>query len=244
MTTSPQPDRVTAIYDAIDAFQRQHRTVGGLQHAQIRALLAEHLDRALPSAPVTATAPPDDRAALRDRIAEVLWPLTDWDGDQLNAEAAADAVLAVLPAPADRAAVLREAADELPDADLPFVSPMGRRQVAEWLRHRAEEISPMTIGDAQSMLRRMADEARQDGEAHPAEHTWAAELYDPVAEEWVPGIRYSVRERAVNHLEHAAKIGPKWKDGAPTQRRLVRATTTYTVEQPTAGARQDGAQQP
>ncbi|MGW0012551.1 hypothetical protein ACWDVX_22750 [Streptomyces tendae] len=39
-----------------------------------------------------------DQTALRDRIARVLWPLTDWDGDELNAERAADAVLAVLPA--------------------------------------------------------------------------------------------------------------------------------------------------
>jgi hypothetical protein len=46
---SSGPDRVTAIYDAIDAFQRQHRTGGGLQHAQIRALLAEHLNAALPT---------------------------------------------------------------------------------------------------------------------------------------------------------------------------------------------------
>ncbi|MEU0207391.1 hypothetical protein [Streptomyces canus] len=50
MTTSPPPDRVTTIYDALDAFQREYRTIGGLQHAQIRALLAEHLDRALPAA--------------------------------------------------------------------------------------------------------------------------------------------------------------------------------------------------
>jgi hypothetical protein len=79
---------------------------------------------------------------LRDRIAAVLWPLTDWDGDELNAVAAADAVMPVVtdrlrrnwgemrdrvaeletetqrlvdaapPAPADRAAVLREVAEE------------------------------------------------------------------------------------------------------------------------------------
>ncbi|WP_405718096.1 hypothetical protein [Streptomyces sp. NBC_00046] len=67
-------------------------------------------------------------------------------------------------------------------------------------------------------------------EAHPAEHTWAAELHDPLADEWVPGTRYVLRERAVNHLKHATSIGPTWKDGTPTQRRLVRATTTYTVE--------------
>ncbi|MFH9812536.1 hypothetical protein ACH4NO_18310 [Streptomyces olivaceus] len=59
--TSPAPDRVTALYDAIDAFQRQHRTVGGLAHAQIRALLAEHLDAALPV--------PVDPAGLRETLA-------------------------------------------------------------------------------------------------------------------------------------------------------------------------------
>lgn len=43
----------------------------------------------------------------------------------------------------DRAAVhaeaLGKAADALPDADLPFVSPMGRRQTADWLRRLAVE---------------------------------------------------------------------------------------------------------
>ncbi|MFE4915853.1 hypothetical protein ACFRCX_30580 [Streptomyces sp. NPDC056652] len=54
-------NRVTAIYDAIDAFQRQHRTGGGLGHAQIRALLAEYLDRALPA---TATVLPEPVAEV------------------------------------------------------------------------------------------------------------------------------------------------------------------------------------
>jgi hypothetical protein len=70
---------------------------------------------------------PSHRAGLRDHIAGVLWPLTDWDGDELNAERAADAVLAVLyrewpwlraeaedaAPPADKATVYREAADAL-----------------------------------------------------------------------------------------------------------------------------------
>lgn len=73
-------------------------------------------------------------------------------------------------------------------------------------------------------------------EAHAPEHTWAAELYDPLADEWVPGTRYPVRERAVNHLAHARTVGPTWKDGSPTRRRLVRATTTYTVEPETEPA--------
>ncbi|MFF9002646.1 hypothetical protein ACF1GW_35515 [Streptomyces achromogenes] len=91
--------------------------------------------------------------------------------------------------------------------------------------------------DAHHDYRAQQDPTQDGEEAHPAEHTWAAELYDPVAEEWVPGTRYAVRDRAVNHLEHARAIGPAWKDGTPTQRRLVRATTTYTVEDPAAGAR-------
>ncbi|WP_330236126.1 hypothetical protein [Streptomyces sp. NBC_00566] len=55
--------------------------------------------------------PETTETTLRDRIAEALWPLTDWDGDYLNAERAADAVLAVLPAPVDQAAVMGEAAE-------------------------------------------------------------------------------------------------------------------------------------
>jgi hypothetical protein len=84
-------------------------------------------------------------------------------------------------------------------------------------------------------LRRMADEA------HPAEHTWAAELHDPTADEWVPGTRYITRDRAVNALAHAKRLGSVWKDGTPVERRLVRATTTYTVETaPAVVAQPDG----
>jgi hypothetical protein len=115
MTDQPTADRVTALYDAIDAFQRQHRTTGGLQHAQIRALLAEHLDAALPAAPAVApTAPP--AADLRNRIAEALMSWAERnnapqyatmrrpDTVVQNAYSRADAVLAVLPAPTDQAA--------------------------------------------------------------------------------------------------------------------------------------------
>jgi hypothetical protein len=70
--SSPQPDHVTAIYDAIDAFQRQFRTVG-LQHAQIRASLAEYLARELPA--VVSSPPATDRATL------LLWA-----ADQIDAE--------------------------------------------------------------------------------------------------------------------------------------------------------------
>lgn len=192
------------------------------------------------AAPESAT----DRAALRDRIAETLYRLTPvpgipWDqapeSDRRRLQRHADAVLAVLPPPTDRGAVLRDAADRLDAA-------AAQQDSLSSSDYDQEAYAARQLREQAAGVRRMADEA-QAAEAHPAEHTWAAELYDPVAKEWVPGTRYPDRDRAVNHLNHAAKIGPAWKDGTPTQRRLVRATTTYTVEQPAAGARQDGVQQ-
>jgi len=62
----------------------------------------------------------------------------------------------VLPEPADRAAVLREAADEIANA---FGDPMAKHVgiiAASWLRRRARDIEP-------GKLRRMADEGQQDG---------------------------------------------------------------------------------
>ncbi|CAM5249879.1 hypothetical protein SGLAM104S_01600 [Streptomyces glaucescens] len=179
------------------------------------------------------------------------------------AVAALNALLAVLP-PADRAAVLREAADALGRMDYDTDSNDygydtyrdawngGVMDGATLLRRMADEAQPeCSASESGSCLResqsetacdtdagecahggRPADEAQPatEIEAHPAEHSWAAELYDPLADEWVPGTRYAVRDRAVNHLTHARSIGPAWKDGTPVQRRLVRATTTYTVE--------------
>lgn len=97
---------------------------------------------------------------------------------------------------------------------------------------RADLLDLLGIKDASAAA------ARPETEAHPTEYSWAAELYDPLADEWAPGTRYTDRDRAVKHLEHANKIGPAWKDGTPVQRRLVRSTTTHTVEQP-AAARPD-----
>lgn len=106
----------------------------------------------------------DDQAALRDRIAEALLRWAERGNDpqyasmrrpetvRANAYSRADAVLAVLPAPVDRAAVLREAADALPEADLPFVPPMDRRRVADWLRRMADEAAvpgPCVAGEQQ-----------------------------------------------------------------------------------------------
>ena len=64
-----------------------------------------HPARTTPDNPATSTNPPDN--PLRERAAEALWPLTDWDGDRLNAAAAADAVLAALQPELDQPAQVR-----------------------------------------------------------------------------------------------------------------------------------------
>jgi hypothetical protein len=167
-------DRTTVIYDALDAFQRMHR-LPGLQHAQIRGLLAEHLGRVLP-APAAAAVPvpaadratepdtdpvrcplcPDARildtpAEARDHFETVHpeerlvgpgpWPLLA-NREQPDA---------VLPAPADRATVLREAAaashreaDRLYE-DLGQHAAQGARQVAAVLRRMAAEAAACRV---------------------------------------------------------------------------------------------------
>ena len=189
--------------------------------------------------------PATDRTALREQIAEALGSLqgTVHHLPPATRQAVIDAVVPVLPEPADRAAVLREAAEAIQDvidtdrARFPARSndraALGAaRQIVLGL---IDKPSRLAAGPA-------ADTPHQtDGEAHPAEHKWAAELYDPAADEWVPGTRYLVRDRAVNALNHAKRLGPTWKDGTPTQRRLVRMTTTYTVED--AAPAVGGAQQ-
>ncbi|WP_439947220.1 hypothetical protein [Streptomyces sp. BBFR109] len=136
MTTSPTPDPVTAIYDAIDSFQREHRTVGGLAHAQIRTLLAEHLDRVLTPVQAAVQQPPVDRAAPTDwidghpqleAIAAAVWEKSGRSDSGMCVEddprniavAAWAAVLAVLPEPVGRAGLRDRMAEVLrPHASL------------------------------------------------------------------------------------------------------------------------------
>lgn len=95
---------------------------------------------------------PTDVPALRDRIAAALYererPPRDpaWSGaypmDRQVFEAMADAVLAVLPPPADRAAVLLEAADALAALDptsAPLVGYHARGEDIGLLRRLAAE---------------------------------------------------------------------------------------------------------
>jgi hypothetical protein len=107
---------------------------------------------------VTITEQPADQTALRDRIRRAICEASGfaWDSDMLEPDEygeVADAVLAVLPAPADRAAILQEAATRL-EADM-------ERFFAEWPDEPRN--SPYALGrkDAATELRRVADEAQQ-----------------------------------------------------------------------------------
>ncbi|MDQ0792032.1 hypothetical protein [Streptomyces sp. B1I3] len=107
MTTDQLRDRIAALFRHPPGTERLgDATPGEIADAVLSVLPAPALTVAR-QVLGTVTALPETEvpvdADLRDRIAAVLWPLTDWDGDECNAVAAAVAVLAVLPtsAPAE-----------------------------------------------------------------------------------------------------------------------------------------------
>ncbi|MFJ8923900.1 hypothetical protein ACIREK_31035 [Streptomyces sp. NPDC102415] len=77
----------------------------------------------------------------------------------------------------------------------------------------------------------VADE-QPETEAYPAQHQWRTETHDPLANEWNPSTAYPDRADAVYRHQVREERFPTWKDGARVERRIVRLTTTYTVEQP------------
>lgn len=208
-----------------------------------------------------------DRAALRDRIADALAEADGWVFAPGFKEGSptyqgflrqADAVLAVLPEPApttDAEAVECSAQNRNYES--------GPRLCIRAAQHRGDHIDkrgfhwpdttavyPVSDGtfrrgtDVRTVLRRMADET-QDAQAHPPHHRWRVETLDYLANEWAPGTGWPTREQAVERYDMMKEKAPAWKDGTPVTRRLVRETTTHTVEavhQPAAGARQDGAE--
>lgn len=287
--------------------------------AGTRTVTADGLDPLIDAVIAEAAPPvPADRAGLRERIAAALSEARRPGlGGMTEAEAVAymaDAVLSKLPPDADRAALLREVADECDEAGAAYTARAQNEHAAgafalmETFLRKANEAEYVATpcdfaacepggepcstherlmahgeGDHElcgpecrtpdGELRRLAagerdeqqecalcghrtcmlgkpcgviatdrgdlpercgctggEEQQAETQAHPAEHTWTAELRDPLAEEWAPGTRYVVRERAVDALAHARRLAPTWTDGTPTERRLVRATTTYTVE--------------
>ena len=65
-------------------------------------------------------------------------------------------------------------------------------------------------------------------QAHPPVHRWRVEVLD--GDEWMPAGGLHDRARALQLLDNARRSRPAWVDGTPVQRRLVRETTTWTVE--------------
>lgn len=182
-------------------------------------------------------APAINRAALRDRIARALAEVTVGHKAFITVDVRAeyprtDAVLAALPVTADRATVLREAADA--------VAALDRRKLRISTPLDSGEAWEEGCGEAEALLRRMADEAQPaEAEAQPPYHRWSVETRDGVADQWAPGTPIADRDKAVERYEHATANWPTWKDGTPVERRLVRSTTTYTVETgPAVSARQ------
>ncbi|GGU52101.1 hypothetical protein [Streptomyces lavendofoliae] len=139
---------------------------------------------------------------------------------------------------ATRAEVLREAAGhieaEQKRSDDHEVSRFGKLDHESVLERDA-------VLAAVAELRLMADAAvsgsTAGGEqpevvARPPLVRWRVEIYDPLAKEWVPSVPFLVRERAVERLNTEQIHSPRWADDAtPVDRRLVRETTTYKVEE-------------
>jgi hypothetical protein len=109
---------------AVDLLKRTESYLSALhgsvaRHDNLAANLGcagcELRDQIRAALPTLSTAPsaPADRAALRDRIAMAIEDAPYRHDGTRRAWQLADAVLAVLPAPADRAAIYREVAEEL-----------------------------------------------------------------------------------------------------------------------------------
>jgi hypothetical protein len=66
---------------------------------------------------------------------------------------------------------------------------------------------------------------------HASHSRWRVEILDPIANEWAPGSSLPSLEAARQRLAQAQRIAPKWRDDkTPVTRRIVRETTTYSLE--------------
>lgn len=188
--------------------------------------IAAALDGWSPPAAVSSS-PPVDRAALRQQFGEVLrrWGLLDEVNDPKAAEEfAVTGLLAVLPSSPTRADTLRWAADALGRMDYDADS-------NDYGYDTYRDAWNGGVMDGAAELRRLADEAQPDTEAHPPLHRWCVETRDGLADQWTSGSPLGDRQRAVERYEALNRNHPAWKDGTPVERRIVRETTTYTVEE-------------
>jgi hypothetical protein len=73
------------------------------------------------------------------------------------------------------------------------------------------------------------DPGTVEAEARPPLHRWRVEIRDTT--DWMPaGALHADKDKAQGLLNAANTGRPTWTDGTPVERRLVRETTTYTVE--------------
>jgi hypothetical protein len=75
--------------------------------------------------------------------------------------------------------------------------------------------------------------AEENAVPRPPDTSWYVEVFDGAG--WLRDSRsFNDREFAVERLTSQQRVAPAWADGTPVQRRLIRETTTYTIE-PTKG---------
>ena len=102
--------------------------------------------------------------------------------------------------------------------------------VAELMANGYTAVHPL-LGEVDRLRARVAElESAQETEAHPAKTQWAVEIYDPRHSMWVAPTRFHAPEVAADAMKDYEKSTPTWSDGSPVQQRIVRETTTYTVE--------------
>ncbi len=106
----------------------------------------------------------------------------------------------------------------------PASHPVGPNKVAEVLRELMADETPAE----RAAVAEQPD--TQTREARPPAHRWWIETLDNAADEWAPGTRYTDRTEALERYGIVSAHYPLWKDGTPVQRRFVRETTSYTVE--------------
>lgn len=199
-----------------------------------------------------------DTTELRDRIASLFRqpPGRERLGDQTPGEIA-DAVLAALPAPvlAEPCGSLSQPtySGEIMRCVLPLGHPRQCQSTTEypWVSwpspsaeadllitaaHRLALSEALGLGtgapwdairDRAAELRRLADEAQ--AEAYPTEISWIAEVQES-DDQWMYLRADCDRAVVEQRIASMQKRFPQWKDGTPVNSRIIRKTTTYTVE--------------
>lgn len=212
MTTDQNPDLRAQLLDALDFAYCQ-----GLGYDSPEALLAAY-DASCGAVPVP---PPADQTALRDRIRRAICEAEGfgWDTDMLEPDEygeVADAVLAVLP---------EQTALPLTAVERQFLT-FALGLAADEMASRGSEFGEDDEAALEKLRRVAAEEQPAEtraSEAHPPSHTWTVE--SPRRDNWASwGATYDDRDWAVERCESAASTAPQ------RPFRLVRATTTYTVE--------------